>query len=117
MPSNSLLHPGIRSMPILSDAFNDTSKGLVSDEATTLVSDFDSEFSALEQLKSLRDIRLTETSYVSSTIDATITYFGESTDKRLAESLKEQGNNDKLWCFCLFVGSESQLAPIKELFT
>jgi len=105
-----------RAIPALKAAFIDASKSLTTSEGTAAVSDIDSALTELKALKIERDSRLTLTNFEAVNIDIEVTHFTANSAESLAASIRSCGNNKQHWAYCLFVGNENEIKPIKELF-
>ena len=104
------------SLPVLKNAFNDASLSLVSDESKAAISDIDAALSECQSLKANRDARLTEKQFVEVSTNVKAKSFNANSARGLAHSIKTLGDNSLHWAYVVFVGSNDQLKPIKELF-
>lgn len=111
-------HPmqDVRSVPALNTAFNAASKSLLLNEGTALVTDIDTAMGELKTLKSSRDARIAQTKFTAASLPIETTVINASSARSLADSIKRLGDNNKHWAFMLFVGSDSELKLVKELF-
>ena len=108
--------PDVRSVPALNAAFNDTSKSLLLDEGTALVTDIDTAMSQLKTLKADRDLRIGQTDFVAASLPIETMVINASSAKGLADNIKRLGDNNMHWAFIFFVGSDSEITLVKELF-
>ncbi|WP_462147178.1 hypothetical protein [Pseudoalteromonas gelatinilytica] len=99
----------------IAHAFTDKSKQLVADEGVELISDIDTELANAEQLKTIRDQRLSQTTFETGA-NLTVTLSSAQSARGLSQQIETLGNNDKHWAYCVFVGSNESIQTIKELF-
>lgn len=111
-------HPmsDVRGVPALNTAFNDASKSMLLHEGTALVTDIDTAMGELKTLKSNRDTRIAQTNFVAASLPLETTVIAASSARSLADSIKRLGDNNKHWAFMFFVGSDSEIKLVKELF-
>lgn len=108
--------PDVRAVPALNTAFNDVSKSLLLGEGTALVTDIDTAMSQLKTLKADRDARIAQTDFVSTSLPIETIVISASNARALADSIKSLGDNNMHWAFIFFVGSDSEITLVKELF-
>lgn len=108
--------PDLRTVPALNTAFNDSSKSLLLDEGTALVTDIDTAMDELKTLKINRDTRIAQTQFVAASLPIETTVITASSARSLADSIKRLGDNNMHWAFMFFVGSDSEIKLVKELF-
>ncbi len=105
-----------RSIPALKLQYKADSLAQVNDEGQGLISDIDSALAECKQLKSERDVRLDMAVFNPINTGLNCINISANTAKGLADKLQGLGDDKAYWAFCAFVGSSSELEPIKELF-
>ena len=105
-----------RSIPALKRQYQAGSLAEVNTEGQDLISDIDSALTECQQLKSQRDGRLAMTVFNPMNTGLNCISISANTAKGLADKLQSLGDGMAYWAFCAFVGSSSELEPIKELF-
>lgn len=108
--------PDVRTVPALSTAFNDASNSQLLDEGTALVTDIDTAMGELKTLKSSRDTRIAQTDFIAANLPLETTVIAASSARGLADSIKRLGDNNMHWAFMFFVGNDSEIKLVKELF-
>ena len=106
----------IRALKPLNFAYADKSKALLANDGTSLVTTIDDALSELTSLKTARDSRINQTSFVAENLNLKLKEFSATNAANLASKVKTLGNNDLHWAYVIFVGSTSELTVIKELF-
>jgi len=105
-----------RYIPALKRQYQADSLVQVNDQGKALISDIDSALAECKQLKGLRDTRLTATEFIPINTGLNCISISANSAKGLADKLQGLGDDNAYWAFCAFVGSSSELEPIKELF-
>ena len=105
-----------RSVPALKLQYQADSLAQVNDQGQGLISDIDSALAECKQLKNLRNARLTATKFNPINTGLNCINISANTAKGLADKLQGIGDDKAYWAFCAFVGSSSELEPMKELF-
>jgi len=105
-----------RYIPALKRQYHTTSLTLVNDQGQALISDIDSALAECKQLKNLRDTRLTVTEFNPINTGLNCISISANSAKGLADKLQGLGDDKAYWAFCAFVGSSSELEPVKGLF-
>lgn len=109
--------PDVRTVPSLNTAFDDASKSLLLGEGTALVTDIDTAMGELKTLKSNRDTRIAQTDFAAASLPIEVTVIIANSARGLGDSIKRLGDNNKHWAFMFFVGRDSEIKLVKELFS
>lgn len=104
------------SIPNLSNAYYDNSRSLLLDEGKMFTGSIDDELAALEQLKAVRDERLSNTLFKSGQHGLNTAYFSASNAQQLASNVAQLGDSNRAWAFVAFVGESDALQVVRELF-
>jgi len=105
-----------RSIPVIKRQYQADSLAQVNSLGQGLISDIDSALAECKQLKNLRNTRLTATEFTPINAGLNCINISANSAKGLADKLQGLGDDKAYWAFCAFVGSSSELEPIKELF-
>ena len=105
-----------RSIPAVKRQYKAGSLSQANALGQALVTDIDSAVAECKQLKSLRNARLTATEFNPINTGLNCINISANTAKGLADKLQGIGDDKAYWVFCAFVGSSSELEPMKELF-
>jgi len=105
-----------RYIPALKRQYQADSLVQVNDQGKALISDIDSALAECKQLKNLRDMRLTATEFTPINTGLNCISISANSAKGLADKLQGLGDDKAYWAFCAFVGSSSELEPVKEVF-
>ena len=105
-----------RYIPALKWLYQADSLAQVNTLGQGLIGDIDSALAECQQLKSERDARLGMTVFNPIKTGLNCINISANTAKGLADKLQGLGDDKAYWVFCAFVGSSSELEPIKELF-
>jgi len=106
----------IRALKPLNYAYVDKSKALLAIDGTSLITTIADALTEVTSLKAERDTRLSQTSFNGQALNLEVKEFSASNAANLAFNIKALGNNDLHWAYVVFVGSESELTALKELF-
>lgn len=107
----------VRTVPALKTAFNDSSKLLLLTEGTKLVTDIDTVIDELKTLKIKRDTRIAKLDFVTASLPLETIVINANSAQGLASKIESLGDNNMHWAFMFFVGSDSEIKLVKELFT
>jgi|GEM_PF-1167165 len=105
-----------RYIPALKRQYQADSLAQVNSLGQGLISDIDSALAECKQLKGLRDTRLTATEFSIINTGLNCISISANSAKGLADKLQGLGDDKAYWAFCAFVGSSSELEPVKGLF-
>ncbi|MCL1123295.1 hypothetical protein [Shewanella surugensis] len=105
-----------RALLPLSQQYNDVGLSQVDDAGKSLISDIDAALNELDELKSARDARLTQTAFTPANHGLFIEQFNASSARGLAEQVKARGDNNEHWVQCLFVGDAGELSQLMSIF-
>ncbi|QUM84461.1 hypothetical protein [Moritella sp. 28] len=105
-----------RYIPALKRQYKADSLAQVNTQGQALISDVDTALAECKQLKGLRDARLTATEFSPINTGLNCTSISANSAKGLADKLQGLGDDKAYWAFCAFVGSSSELEPVKEVF-
>jgi len=105
-----------RYIPALKLQYKADSLAQVNTQGQALISDVDTALAECKQLKGLRDTRLMATEFNPINTGLNCTSISANSAKGLADKLQGLGDDKGYWAFCAFVGSSSELEPIKDVF-
>jgi hypothetical protein len=106
----------IRSLKPLSQAYVDKSKALLTADGTGLITTIEDALTEVTSLKAERGNRISQTSFNGQVLNLLMKELSASNTAKLASNIKTLGNNEMHWAYVVFVGTETELIAIKELF-